>query len=297
MSVNLPNWYARQYSTNIQLKLQAMGSLLRPYVTEGHYVGDQASPVDFMGSVEMQDVTQRFAPMGRVDAATDRRWVFPVDSDLPQMIDKFDKLRLLTDPESKMVENGVLAAGRRMDKHILNAFFADAKTGVSGAATTTFTAANEVDVAVGGANSRLNVEKLLSVKELMRAKHVDFEREQIYCILTAKDESALMREAEITSREFNGDAPVMQDGRLVRFLGINFIYCELAESVLAGTNEVTIPVWVKSGMHLGMWNEITSDISQRKDIQGLPWQAYIYMTAGGTRIDEDKVYAIESYRS
>jgi hypothetical protein len=57
-----------------------------------------------------------------------------------------------------------------------------------------------VDVAVGGANSRLNVEKLLSVKELMRAKHVDFEREQIYCILTAKDESALMREAEITSR-------------------------------------------------------------------------------------------------
>jgi hypothetical protein len=87
-----------------------------------------------------------------------------------------------------------------------------------------------VDVAVGGANSRLNVEKLLSVKELMRAKHVDFEREQIYCILTAKDESALMREAEITSREFNGDAPVMQDGRLVRFLGINFIYCELAET-------------------------------------------------------------------
>ena len=110
MSVNLPNWYARQYSTNIQLKLQAMGSLLRPYVTEGSYTGDQASPVDFMGSVEMQDVTQRFAPMGRVDAATDCRWVFPIDSDLPQMIDKFDKLRLLTDPESKMVENGVLAA-------------------------------------------------------------------------------------------------------------------------------------------------------------------------------------------
>ena len=147
MSVNLPNWYAHQYSTNIQLKLQAMGSVLRPYVTEGSYVGDQASPVDFMSSVEMQDVVQRFAPMGRVDAATDRRWVFPVDSDLPQMIDAFDKLRLLTDPESKTVENGVIAAGRRLDKHILNAFFADAKTGVAGAATTSFTSANEVDVA------------------------------------------------------------------------------------------------------------------------------------------------------
>lgn len=296
MSVNLPNWYAHQYSTNIQLKLQAMGSVLRPYVTEGSYVGDQASPVDFMSSVEMQDVVQRFAPMGRVDAATDRRWVFPVDSDLPQMIDAFDKLRLLTDPESKTVENGVIAAGRRLDKHILNAFFADAKTGVAGAATTSFTSANEVDVAVGGANSRLNVEKLLAVKELMRAKFVDFEREQIYAILTAKDESALLKEIQIISSDFNGDAPVMQDGRITRFLGINFIYCELAETVLAGTNEVTIPVWVKSGMHLGMWNEITTDISQRKDIQGLPWQAYLKLTAGGTRLDEDKVYAIESYR-
>jgi len=274
-----------------------MGSILRPYVTEGSYVGDQASPVDFMGSVEMQDVTQRFAPMGRVDAATDRRWVFPVDSDLPQMVDSFDKLRLLVDPESKMVENGVIAAGRRLDKHILNAFFADAKTGVAGAATTSFTSGNEVDVSVGGANSRLNVEKLLAVKELMRAKFVDFEREQIYAILTAKDESALLKEIQIISSDFNGDAPVMQDGRITRFLGINFIYCELAETVLAGTNEVTIPVWVKSGMHLGMWNEITSDIAQRKDIQGLPWQAYIYMTAGATRIDEDKVYAIESYRA
>jgi len=234
--------------------------------------------------------------MGRVDAATDRRWVFPVDSDLPQMIDAFDKLRLLTDPESKTVENGVIAAGRRLDRHILGAFFGAAKTGVSGAATTTFTAANEVDVAVGGVNSRLNVEKLLAVKELMRAKFVDFEREQIYCILTAKDESSLLREAQVISSDFNGDAPVMQDGKLVRFLGINFVYCELAEQVLAGTNEVTIPVWVKSGMHLGMWNELTTDISQRKDIQGLPWQAYLKLTAGGTRLDEDKVYAIESYR-
>ena len=107
MSVNLPNWYARQYSTNIQLKLQAMGSLLRPVCDRRPLRRRSGIPVDFMGSVEMQDVTQRFAPMGRVDAATDRRWVFPVDSDLPQMIDKFDKLRLLTDPESKMVENGV----------------------------------------------------------------------------------------------------------------------------------------------------------------------------------------------
>ena len=298
MSENLPEWYARQYSTNIQLLLQYQGSKLSPLVTTGTYVGDQASPVDQVGSVEMQEVTQRFAPMGRVDAPLDRRWVFPRDFDLPQLVDKFDKLRLLTDPESTFVQNGVIAAGRQKDRVILSSFFASARVGTNGSTPKAFTSANEVDVAVGGANSRLNVEKFLAVRELMRANHVDLEMEPVYCILTAKDESALLKEIQITSSEFSGkDAPVLVDGRLVRFLGINFVYCELAEEMLAGTNEVTIPVWVKSGMHIGIWNDIRTSISQRHDLQGEPWQAYIYATFGGTRIDEDKVYAIESYRA
>jgi hypothetical protein len=280
------------------MKLQIMGSKLAGLVSTGSYVGDQASVVDQISSIETQDVTQRFAPMGRVDAAVDRRWVFPTDSDLPQLIDKFDKLRLLTDPESIYVQNATMAFGRRKDRHILSAFFGTAKTGVAGATSTSFTSGNEIDVAVGGANSRLNVQKLLAVKELMRAQFVDLEMEPVYCILTAKDESALLQEIQIVSSEFNGnDKPVMQDGKLTRFLGINFVYCELAESVLAGTNEVTIPVWVKSGMHLGIWGDVQTSISQRHDLQGEPWQAYGKMTMGATRVEENKVYAIESYRA
>ena len=298
MSLNIPTWYARQYATNVSMKLQYKGSKLRPLVTEGTYIGDQASPVDQLGAAEMQAVTQRFAAMGRVDAPTDRRWVFPSDFDLPQLIDSFDKLRILTEPESQYVMNGVIAAGRQIDRTILGAFTAAANTGVAGATSTIFTAANEVDVAVGGSNSRLNVEKLLTVKELMRANHVDFEMDPVFCVLTAKDESALLKEIQIVSTEFkSGEAPVMLDGKITRFLGINFVYCELAETVLAGTNEVTVPVWAKSGMHLGVWNDITSDISQRKDLQSLPWQAYIKLSIGATRLEENKVYAIESYRA
>ena len=69
MSINLPSHYVIQYSTNINLLLQEKGSKLRPYVTEGSYVGKQASPVDQFGAIEMQSVTSRFAAMGRVDAA------------------------------------------------------------------------------------------------------------------------------------------------------------------------------------------------------------------------------------
>lgn len=297
MSINLPSHYVIQYSSNINLLLQEKGSKLRPYVTEGSYVGKQASPVDQFGAIEMQSVTSRFAAMGRVDAAVDRRWVFPSDYDLPQLIDTFDKLRLLTDPESTYVQNAVFAAGRQMDRLILLATTGTAKTGEAGGTSTSFTAGNEVDVATGGSNSRLNVAKLLALQELMLANSVDFMNEEIVIPLTAKDNSALLNEIQIISSDFNGgDKPVLKDGRVVRFLGMSFVYCQLTETVMAGTNEVTIPAWVRSGMHLGIWNDLTTSISRRNDLQGEPWQAYVYMTAGATRLEENKVYAIESYR-
>lgn len=298
MSVNVPTFYVREYSTNVNLLLQQKGSKLRGAVTSGMYVGDQASPVDQIGSVEAQLVTTRFAPMGRVDAPTDRRWVFPADYDLPQLIDKFDKLRLITDPESQYVTNAVYALGRKMDTAIITAFMAAAKTGVNGATSTVFTAANEIDVAVGGANSRLNVAKLHAVRELILANHIDMQEDPVYIGLTAKDDSALLKEIEIISSEFKGgDAPVLRDGKLERFLGMNFIHCELIESVAAGTNEVNVPVWARSGMHLGMWSDIQSSVSQRNDLQGEPFQAYVKATFGATRLDEKKVFNIESYRA
>lgn len=296
MSINLPTHYVQQYSTNIALLLQQKGSKLRNAVTMGNHVGKQASPVDQFGAVEMQAVAGRFNPMGRVDAATDRRWVFPSDFDLPQLIDDFDKLRLITDPSSAYVTNAVMAAGRQFDRLITSAFTGTAKTGEAGGTSTIFTAANEVDVAVGGATSKLNVAKIKAVKELMMANFVDFEMEEPFIGITAADHAALLNEIQVISTDFNSK-PVLVDGKVQSFLGFNFIHCELIETMLAGTNEVTLPVWVKSGMYLGVWDDIKNSISQRNDLQGEPWQLYTTMTAGATRLEENKVYAIESYRA
>jgi hypothetical protein len=297
VSVNIPTHYVQQYSANIALLLQQRGSKLRNAVMTGSHTGKQASPVDQVGKVEMQQVTTRFAPMGRVDAPTDRRWVFPSDYDLPQLIDTFDKLRLITDPSSSYVTNAVMAAGRQFDRLLCSAFTGTAKTGETGATSTSFTSGNEVDVAVGGANSKLNVAKIKAVKKLMMANHIDFDTEQAYIGITAEDHAALLDEIQIISSDFNGQAPVLRDGKIDSFLGFSFIHCELIETMLAGTNEVTLPVWVKSGMYLGIWDDIKNDVSQRKDLQGIPWQLYTTMTAGATRLEENKVYAIESYRA
>ena len=297
MSVNIPTHYVQQYSTNISLLLQQKGSKLRNAVTLGSHTGKAASPVDQFGKVEMQSVTGRFNPMGRQDAPTDRRWVYPSDFDLPQLIDEFDKLRLITDPSSAYVQNAVMAAGRQFDRLICASFTGTAKTGEAGGTSTGFTPGNEVDVAEGGANSKLNVAKIKAVKQLMMANHIDFDTEEAFIGITAADHAALLNEIQVISSDFNGGAPVLREGKIDSFLGFKFIHCELIETALAGTNEVTLPVWVKSGMYLGLWNDIQNSISRRNDLQGEPWQLYTTMTAGATRLEENKVYAIESYRA
>lgn len=299
MSIQIPNWYVEQFSTNIQMVLQYKGSKLSPLVENGTHVGDQASPVDFLGSVEAQDVTTRFEQMPRTDATLSRRWVSPTDCDVNQLIDKFDKLRLLTNPESKYVMNAVRALGRKKDRRILNAFHAASKTGVKGGSTTPYPTANTITVsAYGGTNSRLNVAKMIALKELMESQFVDFDEEEVYIAITAKDNSALMNEALVTSQDFNPqDRPVLKDGKIRFFLGFNIVHVELVESVMTGTNKVTLPVWAKSGMYHGVWNDITTNVSQRNDLRGEPFQAYAYMTDGATRLEENKVYGVESYRA
>lgn len=295
MSINIPSHYVQQYATNITLLLQQTNSRLSGLVDQGNHVGEQASPVDQIGAIEMQAPAGRFAEIGRVDASVDRRWVFPVDYDLPQLIDSFDELRLLNDPKSKFVQNAVAACNRRFDKEIIPAFFADAKTGKSGSTTTSFLSANQVAVTMGAAAATgLNVKKLREAKKILMSYNIDLEAEQIYCAVTAKQHDDLLAEAQVVSTDFN-DKPVLVEGRLTRFLGINFVHTELLN--VDGSSYRRIPVWVKSGMHLGKWGSLYTDISQRKDLSGHPFQAYMKMTIGATRLDEKKVVEIKCSES
>lgn len=290
MSINIPSHYAQQYATNVQMLLQQKDSRLRGLVTQGSYIGEQASPVDQVDSIEMQSVTGRFEAMPRVDADVDRRWVSPLDFDLPQLIDSFDKLRLLTDPQSVWVQNAVNAAKRKMDDVIIDAFFGTAKTGKTGSTSTTFPSSQVVAVNHGASGSTgLTVAKLREARRILRASEVDFDMDPITCVVTSKQEDNLLAEAQVISLDFN-DKPVLVDGKVTRFLGINIVHSERLDA--NATPSRLVPVFAKSGMHLGIWNDITSDISQRKDLRGLPFQAYVYMTCNATRLEEEKTVQI-----
>ena len=292
MSVNVPTIYAQQFATNIELLLQQEGSRLIGAVDyKTGYVGKQASPVDQMGSVAAQKVETRFEAMPRVDATFARRWVFPVNYDLPQLIDQFDKLRLLTDPTSLYVQNAMNAMGRAMDAEIINAFFDDAKTGETAGDTTTFTAGNIVPVQFGAAaDTGLTVAKLKEAKRLLMKANVNLDTEMLFCAITADEHDDLLNEIEIVHKDYT-DKPVLAgDGRVRSYLGINFIHTELVEA--DANSDHLVPLWCKSGVHLAGWMPIHTEISMRNDLRGTPWQAYALGTFGATRLQEPKVIQI-----
>ena len=294
MASNIPLFYVQQFSSNIQLKLQQKGSRLRSAVMTGDHIGSQASPVDQFGAVAANKVTGRYNPMQRVDAPTDRRWVLPQDYDLPQLVDSFDKLRMLIDPMSSYVTNAVYALGRAMDQEVLNGLLGINQTGTSGAVQTTLPSSQIVSVAQGAASAtNLTVAKLRQAKKILLQNEVDMDSDTIYCAINAASHDSLLSEVQVINMDYN-DKPVLVEGRVQRFLGIEFIHTELLNTGtddLAGTS-TACPMWAKSGAYLGMWSDVKTDISQRKDLQGLPYQAYVYGTFGGTRLEEKKVTQI-----
>lgn len=289
MSVNAANHQAQQYAMNIELLLQQQGSKIRQAVTVGSHKGKAASPVDQLGSIEAIPAAGRFAPMGRVDAALDRRWCYPVDWELPQLVDNFDLLKQFTDPKSAYVQNAVNALGRKMDAAILAAINGTAKTGVEGGTSTTLPSAQKVAVGFGAASSTgLTVAKLREAKRILMAADLDMERESLFCVVKAKQHDNLLAEMQVISLDFN-ERPVMMEGKVTRFLGINFIHSELLEA--SGSNDLC-PVFAKSGVYLGLWNDIETAMSIREDLSSRPWQAYAKASFGATRLEEERVVQI-----
>jgi hypothetical protein len=295
MSINIPQHFVEQYTTNVAHLLQIQGGKMRPYVTEGSYKGEGGAAVDQFGAVEMLEVVGRFAPMPRVDAAVNRRWVYPVDYELPQMIDNFDKLRLMIDPQGPLAQAAIKGAARKMDTVIFDAFFADAKTGKNGATTESFDTTNDrVDAAVGAAaDTGLNVDKIIEGLKLLENNDVDLETEMPILAITPTQHANLKRQTQVINSDFftKGGAPVLSgDGRVTEFAGCKIVVSRLVPS---NASYRLCPLWVPSGMHLGVWSDVTARVDERPDITGVPYQLYTKMTVGATRLESGRVIQIE----
>ena len=293
MSENLPKLFTTQFSTILQMKLQQRQSKLRGRVMEGNHVGKQASPIQYIGAVQMKPPSGRFAPIGRQDVDFTRRWVFPVDRDCNQLIDSYDKLKTIIEPTSQYSDVAAAAVAREWDDRLIGAAFADASIGTDGASFTTETFSTsswQIASTFGSAAaSGLTVAKMIEAKRIMRKAQVDLDAETLTWITNSQGESDLLNQVQVVSSDFNGQSAVLKEGKVTHFMGYDIVYSErLTSSSNVRQNIVT----ARSGLYLGIWMDVQNDVSQRRDLSSLPYQIYTMMSSGATRLEPGRLLQV-----
>ena len=288
------------FSNNIRAKIDKMGSKLTPYVDQGSYTGERVQLVTYVGPVEFTERKTKFSDTPNTELEHTQRWVSGVDYDLGVMIDRQDTTKMLIDPMSPYVDRILEAAGRAKDSVIMNAFFAQAKTGKHGNSTTNFPTANVVPH--GGTS--LTVDKLKALRELMASKHVDFKTYMPCIAVTSHEKMQLMNSVEVTSKDYNQVQPLVR-GDVDSFMGFKFIDYEdrseplvnngdsIPTTEVSGTTYRSCPVWVPPGMHQASWQELRVRIEERVDKSYTP-QIYANFIQGAARLEEDFVYSLET---
>ena len=284
MSNQITEAFVNQYTTNVELLLQQRGSKLRKAVMENSYTGKGAKAVEQIGAVEPRKRTSRHADTPLIETPHDARWVYPEDYEWADLIDDQDKVRMLIDPQSAYAKNGAYAMGRGCDDEIIAAFFATSATGENGTDTEAFDTTN-YSIAVGGTG--MTVDKLRGAMRRLEEAEVDVENDPLWVVMGPRQHENLLNETQAISLDYN-TRPVLVDGKITAFMGFNFI---VTTRLQTASGDRLCAAWAQSGMALGIWNDITTKISERAD-KSYATQVYCKVTCGATRVEQGKVIRV-----
>ena len=284
MSSQVTTAFVQQYSANIQMLSQQMGSLLRDKVRLESVVGKNAF-FDQVGSVTAVKRTSRHGDTPQIDTPHARRRVSLVDYEFADLIDDQDKVRMLIDPTSSYAQAAAFAMGRAMDDEIISAALGTAFTGETGSTST----ANANQIVHGSAG--LTIAKLRTAKQTLDLNSVDPSIPR-HIIVGPKQITDLLGTTEVTSSDFN-TVKALANGEINQFLGFNFIVSNRLS--LSGTTRSCI-AYAQDGIALGVGKDVTARIDERAD-KGYATQVYYCGSFGATRMEEEKVVEIQAHEA
>lgn len=297
----LVNFYTTKYTEKLGMKLQQQGSMLRGLVdVQTGLVGKLVSPVQQVGAVQTRTPQGRFSP--KVNTAQDytRRWMSPTDKVLDQYEDSFDKLRAaIDDPKSIFTQGAAYAAGRDWDDAILAAATSStAQIGVDvGNLTSESFDTSKFQIAStfgASAATGLTVAKMIEANRILRKYHNDFDSDPKSIIIGSTQEADLLKQVQVTSADYNAEVAknsVLVDGKVTKFMGFSVVVMERVPETTAGSVRGVI-AFVKSGLTLGIWQDLKTQIFQRPDLEGNPWDVSTVHTFGATRTQPGKIIQI-----
>lgn len=280
------------YNMNFTLLEQQVGSKLQDAVRREMIEGEYKY-FDFIDAADATEVFTRNADTVNEDLTYTRRRISLRRFTFAPLIDTFDKLALINDPTSDIVQDALNAMGRQKDKLLVDAAYGTTYGGYDGTTSYTFDTVNN-RIAVGSPAAGLTIAKLRSAKAILDGHNVDPAIPR-YIACTTNQISDLLNTTQATSIDYNS-VKALVDGNVNSFLGFKFIQ---VDGLVAGSNIIPVDgssyrrvlCWAEEGLMLGVGKEPKTDIQQRVD-KNYSYQVFNEMWLGAMRTSEKKCVEI-----
>lgn len=312
--------YATQYATNVYMMAQQQGSLLYNHVSHIDMRGEKRTiemvkPYD--GTLENMAVGSMYGDTPDKNVEFARRVLSAQSYHWGTMLDWNEEQGMgpIVDPTGPITQTGAYAMGRLLDMIIIQKGLygpatqftrANASKKVPGDSTlaggteasVAFPAAQKVGVATGGANSGLNLEKLLAARSLLGKSQIPMKApgQEVVMVIGQSQLDDLLRISQIQSADFN-TVKALVAGEVDTFLGFRFVIIDeaLLPSVAANDHKTfTCFAFLKSNVVLAEPQPLSTTINTRPD-KCNNWQVYAKMKAGATRYEDKGVVHVECY--
>ena len=291
MSSQITTSFVEQYSSNVAMLSQQMGSKLRSSVDVEKVTGKNAF-FDQVGVTAAQLRTSRHGDTPQIDTPHSRRRLSLADYEWADLVDDVDKVRMLVDPTSSYARAAAAAMNRAMDDVIITAFNASASTGVAGGGTQALPSSQKT--ATSDQSDGLTITKLLAAKKILDNNDVDPSLRR-YIVCGPQQISDLLGTTQVTSADFNS-VRALATGAVNSFMGFEFIMSTRLNMDATNTTDRLIFAYTEDALKLGIGKDISAKISERAD-KSYSTQVYYAMSLGAVRMEEKKVVQIPCHEA
>ena len=286
MSSQITTAFVEQYSANVSMLSQQMGSKLRGAVDVETIRGKNAF-FDQIGATAAVARTTRHGNTPQVHTPHSRRRVSLSDFEWADLIDDLDKVRMLVDPTSSYAKAAAAAMNRTIDDQIIAALGGSADTGVAGGTAVALPSSSKFSTAQQ--TDGLTIAKLLETKFFFDNGSVDPSLKR-YFVCGPKQIQDLLNTTEVKSADFNTIRALAQ-GEINSFLGFEFIMSTRLGFDATNTDDRLCFGFTEDAIKLAIGADVKAKITERDD-KSYATQVYYSMAIGATRMEEAKVFQV-----
>ncbi len=302
--------FVNQYGKTLDLVAETKGGKFTGMSLEDTVTGEDAY-YDQLGSVFATAVVDSGSD---TDSPSDsishlRRKLDLTNYEVGLLLDRFDKVQTLINPESEYVMRQVSSLMRKKDIEFIKGALGTASTGKAGAGSADLAAGNKILQA----NAGLTIDKIREARAILQKNGVDLDDplNEAYLAVTPTQIEDLLGAEKATSADFM-NVKALVSGAIDTFYGFKIVVSNLLPFVATNTNVANLTwsasdvpavsstddnvrvnfAWVKSGIRTGVGINIETDVAKRAD-KRFNYYAYSAMRCGSVRMEEDKVVQIQ----